>query len=103
MQKPFLPALLALALTAAPALADGGSDPQPAAPPCPLHGQPAGLSDSCTALRVAFHTGMNDCLQARQAKAAAGTGAHYAHNAHTNRARMLICDQEVRERMGLSD
>jgi hypothetical protein len=52
---------------------------------------------------MTYMTGVTDCLQALQAKADAGTGAIYTHNAQSDRARMLICKGQVRERMGLTD
>lgn len=103
MQKPFLPVILALALTTGQAFADTDALVLPAKADCPLEGQTNGLSADCSALRMTFMTGVTDCLQALQAKADAGTGAIYTHNAQSDRARMLICKGQVRERMGLAD
>ena len=100
MQNPIAYALLALAL-ASPALAED-IPPQPLLATCPLTGGTVTRAD-CTAPQESFDTGMTDCLQTMQSKASANTGMVYKHNSHTYRAQSVICDREVRARMGLSD
>jgi hypothetical protein len=103
MQKFLYPVLLTLALSSGQAFADNDPQVLPAKAECSLDGQTTGLTEDCSALRVTFQTGVTDCLQAKQAKADASAGAIYTHNAQSDRARMLICKGEVRERMGLAD
>lgn len=100
MQNPIAYALLALALCS-PALAED-SPPQPILAACPLTGGTATQAD-CTALQDSFRTSMTDCLATMQSKASATSGTVYKHNSHTYRAQSVICDREVRARMGLSD
>jgi len=106
MQRPFFRTFAActtLACLAAPALADGATSATAAVADCPLIGAASGLTAECDALRVTFHTGVTDCMQdlTTQARARITDGA--TNGSHTNRARMLICDRQVRDRMGLVD
>lgn len=70
---------------------------------CPLIGPAAGLSEECTLLRATFREGVMLCMQDMKIKAAANATDLYMDNAHSSRARMLICDRQVRDRMGLAN
>lgn len=101
MKTKFLWTSIVLACLAGPALADGAViDPLSQ---CPLTGPAVGQSQACQALRGTFREGVDSCMQQLKVKASVSTGDQFTHNSHTNRARMLICDREVRERMGLAD
>lgn len=82
------------------ALADAATN---TIPDCRLTGTATDMTEDCRALRVTLQDEVDDCMQAKEAKADALPGAVYTHNAHTNRSRLLLCDLEVRQRMGLAD
>lgn len=70
---------------------------------CPLIGPTQGLSEECTLLRATFREGMTACMQDMKIKAAAHATDIYMDNAHTSRARTMICERQVRDRMGLAN
>lgn len=101
MKRLFQIAFASAALLASPTLAD--TDPQAIPEDCPLIGAQTGLTEACATLRVTFRSGLSDCMDDLDAKARARITDGTANGPHTNRARMLICEREVRERMGLAD
>lgn len=70
---------------------------------CPMKGSPAGLTEECTLLRAAYREGVSSCMHDLKIQAAAQATELYTDNAHTSRARMMICDRQVRDRMGLAN
>ncbi len=98
---PFLPFVL-LVIIAQPALADSPTGSVQGAD-CPLSGAFEGPDAACTALRVTFSATMQDCMAARAAEAQARAGTGHASNSHTQRARRMLCDVQVREKLGLAD
>jgi len=70
---------------------------------CHLTGRATNLTEECRALRVSLRDEVDDCMQALKVKAEAQPGEGYTHTSQTNRSRLLICDLEVRKRMGLAD
>lgn len=70
---------------------------------CPLTGPKDGLTEECSLLRATFRADLSACMKDLKIKAAARTNEVYADTAHASRARMLICDRQVRDRMGLAN
>lgn len=63
---------------------------------CPLAGPLAAPSQDCAALRGIYLAAIRDCLAELQAEADGRAGKKTVGNAHTNRARLSICDARSR-------
>lgn len=68
---------------------------------CQLVGPVTEATENCRALRVALRTEVGECMDRMMAEAAARPDSVAVNTSHTNRARFLICDVAVREKMGL--
>ncbi len=69
---------------------------------CKLTGPTSEASKECKALRVDFRAEVNTCMDQLRAKADAKAGMPTSNNAHTARARFLICDAESHAKLGLA-
>ena len=92
--------LCLLGLLSGPALAEttagaAGTDA------CPLVGPLNGATEDCKARRIAFRTEVQICMEQMHAEADARAGKPTKINAHTSRARFLMCDAATRERLSL--
>ena len=59
---------------------------------CPLVGRVADPSADCKALRVAYQTGIGDCMDKLKDEADARAGKETASTSHSSRARYLLCN-----------
>lgn len=96
--KSAVPLLLLLSL-ASPALADTAVS-YPGAANCPMTGHVNRVSEECKVFRLAFRAEVSACMDQRLLAARTSRGA--TMNSHTSRARFLICDAEVRAKLGVT-
>jgi len=99
MKTKFSFLLFLLATLAGPVMAETATDKQ-LLHGCQLVGPLSEASEDCNAMRVAFRTEVGDCMNNLKAEAHARAGKNAGNNAHTSRARLLICDATVRMKMG---
>jgi hypothetical protein len=69
---------------------------------CPLMGSTADTTADCQALRAEFRTRLTDCLAERKIEAERRAESKGRDNAHSSRARYLICAAETRRSLGLA-
>lgn len=79
-----------LATLSGPARADTGAGS------CPLVGALANATEPCEALRVAYRAELSDCMDKMEMMSRARAHAASTNNAHSSRARFLICDRHAR-------
>lgn len=76
--------------------------PVPPVPgPAPWSAPLNGATEECQARRIAFRTEVQVCMEQMHAEADARAGQPTRINAHTSRARFLMCDAATRERQSL--
>ena len=97
MKAAFASAVLLSTFLAGAVLADSGTA-KPGG--CTLVAPTAQVSDDCKALRADYHAQVSACMAARKAEAEAR--APLMDNAHSNRARYLLCATETQKMMGLA-
>ena len=90
--------LFLLASLSGPALAETPVKATPA-DACPLSGPLSDTNNECASRRIAYQTQINDCVDRLRSEADAAAGRRTSLNAHTSRARFLICDSETRLNM----
>lgn len=70
---------------------------------CALIGPEAGASEDCKALRVAFRTEVNECMTEMKTLSELRSGRATRNTSQSSRARFIICDAAVRQKLGLKD
>lgn len=66
---------------------------------CPMTGDLSGLTEDCLAFRLAFRAEVTACMEERLLASRTSRGA--VMNSQSTRARFLICDAEVRAKLGV--
>lgn len=68
---------------------------------CTLSGTAEPMTRECKALQAAMLQKISDCMAARKAALELQGGTALPDNAHSSRARHLLCAAETRQAMGL--
>jgi hypothetical protein len=95
--KTAAPLLLFLFLSG-PALAETTAS-YPGEANCSMTGHASRVSEECKAFRLAFRAEVNACMDRLLLASRTSWGA--AMNSQTNRSRFLICDADVRAKLGV--
>jgi len=91
--------LFLLAILAGPAMAETATDAQ-LSDGCQLVGPLRNATEDCKAIRTAFRTEVNDCLNMLHTEAKARAGKANTNNSHASRARFLTCNAAARVKLG---